>query len=463
MATYGSFPGVKVTTSGGGLTGVTVGAEEKLVLYGPGGSGANASTNVPTQIQSLSDADTKFGDGSPVAEAVKQALANGANRDFLYGVLVDENTVSSENIGNGSTGANNHTDGQKISNLPLLEDPSSITVYDGSSNDLGLTINFVWETNTDDTTTDFSSGSASSGEFDINPLTGEWRDDGTGQDYHIDYSWHDYSTAFDTASDVLDEGETGILATLTESPDVHSALTTTVSNLRTSYQMAQAVAGARPNKTNADGEAVFTSSDYTDTSDDDTLYLVGPSRQDNYTGQRSTEHPETVIGAVAGMMAGHPITDPVYNDAVSGLDNLTQKLTSTDADNLRNEEVIPLRQGGSIRVKGNLSTSTATDWTRDFWRRRIVDRAILVTKQVGDDTIGRINDDQTREDAEDVIFAEFSEMVEDRLLKPNTDDETRWYVEVVEDDTNSDQINIDVGITPQGIAKRIDETITINT
>jgi len=460
MATYGDFPGVKITTTGGGLTGVAVGAEEVLVLFGPGSSSANASVNDPTQITTLASADRKFGDGSPLSEAVKQALSNGANREYLYGVLTERISTTGENIGNGST-ATNHTEGAKIQNRPIHEDDSVIMVYDGtgtlvfdgSAGDVG----FVYETNTDDTSTDFSSTTAASGEFEINPHTGEWRDDGTGADYSIDYDHDDYGTALDSADTVLNEGDTGIYGAITESPDVHSSLSAKMTTLRDNFQMAQAIAGARPNATNADGEATFTTSNYSDNTDDDSVYLVAPTRENGYSG-----HPSTVVGAVSGLMAGHPVTDPIYNDAVTGLDGLTQKLTGTESDDLRNEKAIPLRDGASIRVKSNSSTSTSTDWTRDFWRRRIVDRVLLLTKQVGDDTVGRINDDDTRQEAENVLDSEISELVDDRLVKPNLDGETRWYVEVVEDDTNADQINIDVGVTPQGIVKRIDETVTIN-
>ena len=34
VTTFGSFPGVRVETSGGGITAVTIGEEEKLVLFG---------------------------------------------------------------------------------------------------------------------------------------------------------------------------------------------------------------------------------------------------------------------------------------------------------------------------------------------------------------------------------------------------------------------------------------------
>lgn len=456
MATYGDFPGVRINTTGGGLTGVEIGAEEKLVIFGKGDP-ANGSVNAnePTQITSLSSIDTKFGAGTKLASAMKQALANGANREYLYGVMLSgsSQTVETKN-------SQDHTGSSKLQ-APIEQEIGDIQVWeetsgDGSYDDNELNVEFRYETNTDSTTTDFTSNppEASDTVF-INPLTGEWVADSTG-DYEFTYSILDFQSALDSADRVLDEGETGVYTVLSETPDVHSALTSKVGTLRSNYQLVQGVAPARPNVTDVDnGNAEFEAANYADNTDNDAVYLFAPGRE------RNTQY--TITGAVAGLMAGHPITEPVYNDALSGLDDLEQKLTGSEATDLRESQVIPVRQGGSIRLKSNASTSTESDWTRDFWRRRIVDRVILLTKQVGDDTIGRINDDESRDDAEDVIYSELSGMVNDRLLKPNTETETRWYVEVVEDDTNSDQMNIDVGVTPQGIVKRIDESITINT
>jgi len=154
----------------------------------------------------------------------------------------------------------------------------------------------------------------------------------------------------------------------------------------------------------------------------------------------------------------------VYNDTINtGGTSLVQKLTRSEATDLRDAQVIPLREAGAIRAKGNLSTSTESDWQRDFWRRRIVDRSILIAKEVGDAIIGRINDEQTRTAAERTIRTELQSLANDRLIKDNTGDETNFFVDVYEDSTNADEVNIDIGVTPQGIVKRVDATVTINT
>jgi len=160
-------------------------------------------------------------------------------------------------------------------------------------------------------------------------------------------------------------------------------------------------------------------------------------------------------------MAGNALSDSIYNEALSAND-MEQRLSQAEATDLRDAQVIPVRQpvsGGSIRAAGNLSTSTETDWTRDYWRRRIVDEVILIAKQIGDQAIGRINDEQTRTAVENQIRAQLRGLAGDRLIQPGENE--NWFVDVYELD--ADTVGIDLGVTPYGIVKRVDVTITVNT
>jgi len=49
------------------------------------------------------------------------------------------------------------------------------------------------------------------------------------------------------------------------------------------------------------------------------------------------------------------------------------------------------------------------------------------------------------------------------LIRANEANETYWSIEVFEDSTNPDEVNIDISFTPYGIVKRVDETITVDT
>lgn len=437
MATFGSFPGVQVTTVGGGISGVQVGAEEKLVVFGEADTAnGSASANEPTEVGSRQDAEAKFGD-SELAQGLKDALGNGANVDYLYGVALATTAVSGEAFSGTASGT--------LANAPIVEDLSTISVQD-TVDIVACDVEFRYESPPEAPSTVDT--------VFINPLTGEWTAD-SSSDYEFDYEYQEWDTALDSSDAVVNEGETGVYATLSDSESVASSLSGKVTSLRSEYQFVYGVSGAEPNAEDADNDPHYDTSTYTDSIDNDSMYLVAPARRD--------DSQYTIVGGVAGLFAGAGIEEPVYNDALNGFTELEQKLSRSEAGDLRDVQVIPVRQGGSIRVKSNSSTSTEVDWERDFWRRRIVDRVILLSKQVGDGILGRINDEDTRDRAENLLFAEFDALVDQRLLQPNTADETNWYVDVYEDANNADEVNIDIGITPQGIVKRVDETITINT
>ena len=479
VTTFGSFPGVRVETSGGGITAVTIGEEEKLVLFGAANYeddglfnstgvtdsiSGEASAEEPVQINARREADTFFGEGSQLAGAMRGALANGANINFLFAVAPKRVNVSDE-VQTTQTGT--------VDNFPLYEDNVSdedtienIVVSDDEYVGYDIIFRYDGEPASPD----------EAGTIAINPLTGQYATESapTG-DLSFDYKYLDWGSAFDAGDveQIVNEDETGIFSALSDSDAVSSMLSGTVSTLRGNYQLVNGLSGAEPNDqeiVTVDGEplaadlgnyqradARYDTSDYVNANqsvDSDSYYKFAPVRERN---QKTT-----VLGEVGGLFAGNSITDPVYNEPLSGISELEQQFTRTDANNMRDQNIIPIRQNGSIRVKDNLSTSTETDWERDFWRRRIADRVILIAKQIGESIIGRINDDQTRDSAERLIAAEMRTLVDDRLLRGNTEDEDYWFVDVYEDSTNPNEVNIDIGFTPLGIVKRVDVSITIN-
>lgn len=449
MTTYGNFPGVQVTTAGGGITSIEVGSEEKIVIFGRGAPDAQNRTASYESVETIgarNEADTKFGEDSELADAMKSALANGANISFLYGLMpteigpgdgiVESTDTPTESVSGSASGT--------LANFPIVEEDGFYAVYD-SVDAASVDVNLVYES--------APSAPADANTMNINPQTGEWAAD-SSSDYDFFYNYLDWSAAFNAADNVVEEDETGLYVALSEAETVASTLSGKTTSLRDNYQLVNGVAGAMPNQT-TDGQPTFDTATYTDSVDNDSQFLFAPTRFD------ASRY--TALGAVGGLFGGAAITEPVYNDTINtGGRSLTQQLNRTQAQNLRDAEVIPLREAGSIRAKGNISTSTETDWERDFWRRRIVDRVILIAKEVGDATIGRINDAQTREAAERTIRVQLQSLANDRLIKANTNDETNFFVDVYEDSTNPDEVNIDIGVTPQGIVKRVDTSITIN-
>jgi hypothetical protein len=491
MATYGSFPGVRVVTQSGGISSIAIGEEEKLVLFGEANyvldtSGSSdelvvegddtslsISANSPEQINARREANAKFGDGSELAEGMKESLANGANIDFLYGVAVGRDFVEAETQ-TSQTGT--------LDNFPIVENTGASVDSGGDSiGDQGVT---VTDTGDGAVSVEFRYGdgsgnaqpnSPSDGDtVFINPLTGEYSADAAPDgDYEFDYTYNQYSAAFGASDvrNVVNEDETGIYVALSDSDSVSSSLQGEVSTLRDNYQLVNGISVAEPNAnevldaanvTNANGgaNARYNTSQYANANQSvsaEFYYKFAPGREEDAV--------KTIAGGVGGLFAGNPISDPIYNDQLSGYQSLEQQLSKTDADNLRGEDVIPVRSGGAIRVVGNRSTNFSASSTvaADFWTRRITDRVILIGKQVGDEILGRINDETTRSQAERLINAEMQSLVSDRLIRANTDNETNWAVDVYEDSTNNDQVNIDISFSPYGIVKQVDETITVNT
>jgi hypothetical protein len=451
MTVYGGYPGVQIQTAGGGITAIEVGSEEKVVIFGRG-AGGSANLNDPTQIQSRRQADTLFGEDSELSTAMKLALANGANISFLFGVRVEESGAGSDIDTEQDTPTETFSGAASgvLADAPIAEESDRLAVRD-TVDAVDLSVRLVYD--------DTVAAPAGPDEININPLTGEWTADASS-DYDFFYNYLEWEKALNAADGTVEEEETGLYVTLTESESVAATLSGKTTELRDDFQLVNGISGAQPNSTESkrDGReyAGFDAAAYEDSVDNDTMFLVAPVRAENSL--------ETVLGSVGGLFGGSPINEPIYNDTINtGARSLEEQFTRTDAGNIRDQQVIPLREAGSIRVKDNQSTSTETDFERDFWRRRIVDRTILIAKAIGDNTVGRINDEETRRRAQNAISAQLQGLADDRLIEPNRDGEENFFVEVFESLESSDEVAIDIGITPIGIVKRVDTTITINT
>lgn len=467
--TYGDLPGVQATVKGGRIVDVSIGYEQHVVLFGRGNPvDGTATANTPELVQTPAEADTLFGEGSRLAAGLRGALRNGANRDYLHGVMPTETTVSAEPIAGGSG---------TLTNVPLVEDIDTITVTNTTAAGTA-TPEFV-----------YSSPPPAPGEagvVNINPLTGEVASGGT-DDYQIDYAYLDWGAALDAADTVLRHNETGIYATLTDAEVVAQTLSDKLDTLRPTYKLVRGIAGAQPNTTNPDGEAIIgtdvddTTPDYTDTLDDDALFLAGPTRL------AGTEDTRTILGGLAGKMGGNAITDPVYGDVIEGYGPLVQQLSPEDEgtpaeDNtlgtgLRGQQVMPIRDDGSdggmgLTIEDTLSTSTLSDWERDYFNRRIVDQMLITAREIGEPLRGRRLRDAITSNAEQDIVDALAGYADDGLLEQssaegtsntgttNADDEEQNYDAIItRPDRNS--VAISIYFTPIGVAKNIEETLFV--
>jgi hypothetical protein len=483
MATFGEFPGVRVNTQSGGITSIAVGEEEKLVIFGEAlyefdGSGnlvvdgddaaLSADVSSPEQIGARRVAQSKFGSGSELARAMQDALANGANIDFMFGVAVPRKVIEGEVL---STQSGTLANTELVENTGAAADTST-----GTKNDLGID---VVDTTDGELDVELRYGGEPATPQDantafVNPLTGDIATDSApAGDYEISYTFNDYGAAFGAKAvrNIVNEGETGVYATLSESDAVASTLSSEVQDLRANFQLVNALSIAEPNDSellgddntsleNGGARARYDASTYSTANQSvstENFYKFAPGRLDD---ERAT-----VLGGIGGLFAGNDIENPIFNDELTGFQELEQQLSKVDADNLRAEDIIPIRSGGSVRVVGNRSTKFSSSGTvaADFFTRRLTDRVILIGKQVGDRILGRINDDDTKDAARRLIRAQLQQLVSDGLIEGNTNTETNFTVDVFDSPTNRNEVQIDISFTPFGIVKQVDETITVDT
>jgi len=438
--TFGEFPGVKVQTVGNAITGVVVGRRQKLVLFGPVESSAfdgTATYNEPFTFQTRRGPAKKLGD-SRLAEACTQAFSNGVPVDLVRAVPVEPVSVTGETV----TGVSEFD----LENAPL--DPTSVSITDTvESVDLTVSVSH------DDGTASGASLSQPSGtdEAVFDPNTGAVAAD-TSSDYSIDYVYYDFETAINASTDLVEVGETGVLGAVTDSHQVATTLAGTVNTMRADYRMVSGVSGAQPN---ASGDSLdvpeIDPSLYENPIDNDAMFLAGPVR----TGPAGDGY---AVGAVAGQMAGAALEESIYNASLGGVSDLTQRLTPAELDTFAGNRVLPLEQRGPVRVIRNQSTSSETNYPRDFFVRRIVDQTVLIARQIGDSIVGRINDEDTRDTAENQVRAELEGLAGSGLIEPNGD-EQNFFVDFFEQGPS--QVGVELGITPNGIVKRVDTTLTI--
>jgi len=440
MAEFGSEPGFTASTTGASLTGVSVGVGI-LVLVGRGDTNnGNASPGELVEVTGIRDARNQFGTDSELTEALLGAIQNG-RPDELYGVSPTTKSVTTES----ATGVSSY----QLSNVPIVEDISTITVAEDTNADG----NYDTDQSVEFRYASPPSTPSNADTAFVNPFTGEVEHDASG-DYQYQYDYLEWAEAFTAASGAIDEDEQGLIFAISESETVAADLDTQLAGMRDpNYQMALGFAGAQPNANTSDNDPKIDTANYGDSLDSDTLFLAGPARFEDTT--------QTILGHLAGHAASAKLDESIFFDGLSAGQDLEQKVTKAEADDLRDQEVIPIRDLDSIEIRDNLSTATATDWERDFFRRRIVDRVILIAKQTGEQVVGRINDGDTASLLEGEVRGELEQLVNARVLEPNSDDTVKWYVDVHEDPTDSDKLLLDIGITTEGVVKVVAADIIV--
>lgn len=410
---YGYSPGVRTIVGPGGIASTQIGRAQKIVLFGRGDpSDGDASTNTPTQIQTVGDPASLFGRGSELAEEIEKALRNKGSREWLYGVMPDENTVQGEPLADGNT----------TENVPIIEDPDLINVTDISSGN--SPVEQTVEFNFDDPPT----APGGSDTVVIKPQTGEFAS-GDDTDYEIDYAYLDWEAALDSADQVLNHSEVGVYAPLSDSVAVAELLDNKLTpeenaGLRREYKLAVGVVGAQPNTTTDDNEGAIAPEEYADPIDSKAIFMPGPVRREGTNGR-------TIIGGVAGIMAGNELQNPIYGDEIRGYSRLTQALTRDEQQALRDNQIIPVvddyrdADDHGISLEGNLATTSITDdfeWS--YQNRRVIDLIILAQHEIARSARDQLMTDSLLGEIESNITDVFDDFARAGLIRGNPDGQT---------------------------------------
>jgi hypothetical protein len=472
---FGDLPGVRAELRSGVLTNFIVGYAQTHILIGRmDPAEGSASPNEVEQIENTAQATDAFGEGSDLAGAIAGAFENGSNYQFTHGIAPEEVTVSpAETLAGGS--------GQLQQGQEIVEDESTITATNTvTGNDWD--VNFVYESPPPEPQL--------SETLSVNAQSREV-ESGTEDDFNIEYAYLDWERAAQQVDKAFAHHSTGVITAVTESEAVAQIGDNTVDRLRPTYKLVRWVQGAQPNATDSDGRPRYNVSEYSDTIDNDAVFMVAPVRL-------AGSDTDTAIGHIGGMFAGHELQDPVYGDPINGIGGrLTQQLTPSeegkaisendlDGSGLRGEQVIPVRDdngdgGRGITVEDNLSTyksaDPVSDWTRDYHRIRIADQVLLIAREIGETLRGRrLRRETVIEDTEQQIVDELAGLREAGLLatrQSQTGDSVNNSADGGESGrdatydatitrTDVDEVSVTVEFVPVGVAKRIEQSIRVS-
>jgi hypothetical protein len=485
ISNFGTGPaGVTVSVDDGFVQGTTIGRPQKLIVFAPGDLvTAEADPNTPTALRFRPDADRLFGEGSELAEEMRAALDAGAQKrtqdqdgeaiQLLYGVMPDVNAVTGETIAGGAG---------TLANFPIVENQDDIDVtaaVDGTN----ISVDFVYE-ETPETPTEADT-------MAINPNNGA-AEASDNADYEVDYKWHDWANALEAARDVIKPTETGTWGVCAAAEAVTSLVTDWMDTLREPYRMVRSVVGAQPNATGPEGEPqlnVFDDSGtvvYSHPFDDDATFMAGNARRPSG---------RTIVGGIAGTMAGNQLSDPLFGDAVKGYtEGTVQTLRPDERDELARMGVIPIGNTGKRpTLEDSCSTyqyasgdylepDTLETWPRDYYRRRVIDQVILMGNAAGRFGRKRELDNDTLQLVKEQFVDDIETFIEAGLLQTGTpvvaetgtdsvaqtpdstasettDDQQGYSVEVVA--LEVDTIGIAATVTPTNVTKHADIRLSI--
>lgn len=426
MVTYGTtvIPSDEITVESGDTVEIGIGINASVGLVGSfDSSNGTATAGEVTEVTSTRDARNKFGEGSELHLAVEQAYSNGAVTVHAVGLPSTETTESG--VSSGDT----------LGNVPFF-DPR-VTTHDITVQDTTDASSETVVVSYEDTLT-----TPDSGEFKVNPLTGETKDDGDGNTYDVTYSYTTDTEYTDALSAVADE-DIRYLVALTEDSERQSDAVTEATTRAQEFDFFRVVSNVPPNSDVAS---------YSDTFDERRLSLVAPARA--YAGTNQTDEVRTA-STVAGKYAGNVLGNSATYESLSGLQELNKNYTVSELGDWIDVQVTPLRNTTSIQVVKDMTTSQDVRFER-VYANEIIDEATAGSHLIAQEYIGELNTEGNRRNLEDdhvILYRGFEEN------NPTLLDE--FAVDVTESSTNSDEVEVDIGLNVVDVIDIVDVTISV--
>lgn len=429
MVTYGttSIPSDQITVRAGGTVNVSAAFERTSgIIGGMDTANGSATEGEVVQVESLSDAADKFGDGSELYEQVRLAFLNGSAR--VYALPLTETSVTGE--------VKSSQDGT-LDNAPVFDprvnDEHDITVTDTGAGSADVVL--VDEPPTSAPTT--------SETVEVYPPTGEYYADATPDgDYEFDYSYGSF-----TSSEMVDmvNQSPRIIGLCTEADSPLNTLMTDVNDSASSFDFMQVVSGEQV--------SIPDPATYTNSVDERRASKVYSSR--GYTDDAETNEVRTV-GAVAGYLSSLALGVSATNDSLAGFTALKNEVGGVgDAGDLIDIGIMPLIDYPPVTIVKDMTTSSEPKFER-VYAMQVVDEATELSHEISREFIG---DQNTAANRRALRRSHRNAYIGMRDGVPRQLDD--FVVNVSEDSSDPNQVNVEIGLDVVDVIDVIDVTITV--
>ena len=415
------LPGVQTNVESASSVGVNVGAPGQIALVGQADlESGTANKNELKKVRTPVSARNLFGSGSPLAENVVGALAEGAYP--VFAVATDEIDVTAEDLSGLSS-----TSGT-LANAPVTEDPDEVSfTIDGTDKTTIRTYN------------DPADLSPGTDEAYFNPVTGAFKlDSAPSTAGDVDYSYFDYDSAVDEVIEA--EGETvDILGVINENADAVDYAHTSVLTAASAYQFMIVVAGA--------AARIGDTSTYSNSYDSSRIQLLYPARDADDM---------SLIGAYAGLRARLGINNSPMFKRLGSVTDLPETLSPDDQQALLAQFVVPIaNESRGARIVEDVNTVSDDNLDeasmRQVLHRLIVDYVTEVVHENSERYIGELHTVAARNSLRSNITAELGRMMD-------TDSITGFNITVEKVDAMT--ASVDVGINTVDPLRNIVATIS---